>query len=61
MSGVVLKRALFEEATASIRASSEVTMVAAAPQQGTAMSVASNQGVRGVSRLKGFPALIPAG
>src|SRR5205823_2961643 len=36
VSGVVLKRALFEEATASIRASSEVTMVAAAPQQGTA-------------------------
>jgi len=57
----VRKRGRLAAAIASISASSEVTMVAAAPQQGTAMSLASNQGVRGVSRLNGLPALMPAG
>jgi hypothetical protein len=57
----VRKRGFFVAVIASMRASSEVTMVAAAPQQGTAMSLASNQGVRGVSRRNGLPALIPAG
>src|SRR5439155_27011898 len=40
VSGVVLKRALSEEATASIRADPGVTLVGAAAQQGTAVAVA---------------------
>ena len=41
--------------------SSEVMMVAAAPQQGAAMSEAWKYGVRGSSRRNGFPAWMPAG
>ena len=61
VTGAVRKRALRVAAMASTSSSSEVMMVAAAPQQGTAMSLASNQGVRRLSRRNGFPALIPAG
>ncbi len=48
-------------ATACASSSSEVMMVAAAPQHGAAMSEAWKYGVRGNSRRNGFPAWMPAG